>query len=173
MTVWSDNLVPLMSKQAIIGLISAIIVVLVGVLAFVSDREDATPTDTPATTTNQDVSGEFVRTIDALHQFQPEEGRHIVAGTTTVPTPCHQLSTDTTVRESDPQQVTVDFSATKRDADAVCAQQIQEVRFKTSFMAGENVEIVGGTYNGDQVELNLRQVDPGEDLDSFNIYTKG
>jgi hypothetical protein len=90
-----------------------------------------------------------------------------------VPTPCHQLSTDTEIRESTPEQVLLNFSASKQNPDEMCAQVIQEARFRVAFNADENANITGGQFDGDNVELNLRTVGPDKNLEDFQIYTKG
>lgn len=164
-----------MSQQSIVITISVVIIAILGIVVFTasSDSNDqAYERPTPTTTDEQADSG-ITRTIDALHQYQPDAGQHIVAGTTTVPTPCHELSTDTEIQESDPERVVLNFSATRQNPDEMCAQQIQEVRFRVTFNASSDAEIVGGTFDGDQVRLNMREVGPDEDLEDFQVYTKG
>lgn len=159
-----------MSKQAIIGLSAAVVAVVAGGVLLTTGQQSDVNQDNAATTT--DDTG-ITRTISALHQYNPDSGQHIVAGTTTVPTPCHVLTTDTEIRESDPEQVTINFSADKENENAVCAQQIQEARFKVTFEASENAQIEGGTFGDDQVELNLQEVGANENLEEFEVYTKG
>ena len=107
-------------------------------------------------------------TITAKHQY--EDGTHIVAGEIEVPTPCHLLETDVVIRESFPEQVTVQFEVSTL-AEA-CAQVITPARFKVEFNASENARI-SGTLNGKPVILNLIEVDSGEDLDEFELFIKG
>jgi hypothetical protein len=163
-----------MSKQSLIITISVILIAVFGVVVFMTRSNEPTQTyEQSPTSTNEQTDSGIVRTINGLHQYQPDESRHIVAGTTTVPTPCHELSTDTEIRESDPEQVTLNFSASKQNPNEMCAQQIQEVRFQVMFNASANASIVGGEYDGDEVRLNLREVGPDENLEDFQVYTKG
>ncbi len=163
-----------MDKQSLIITISVVIIAVLGVIVYSarSDTNQDYQSQQPTSTSQQDDSG-ITRTIDALHQYQPDSGQHIVAGTTTVPTPCHELSTDTEIQESNPQRVTLNFSANKQNPDEMCAQQIQEVRFRVTFNAAAEAAIVGGEFDGDQVELNLREVGPDQNLEDFQVYTKG
>lgn len=164
-----------MNKQAAIITISAVIIAVVGVIVYGASLGSKTISEQPTSTTtqNQQDDADITRTIDALHQFQPDNNQHIVAGTTTVPTPCHQLSTDTEIRESDPEQVVLNFSSSAQDDAGACAQVVQEIRFKVTFRAGESANIIGGTYGDDTVELNLREVGADQNLEDFQIYTKG
>ncbi|PSO45586.1 MAG: hypothetical protein BRC25_01745 [Parcubacteria group bacterium SW_6_46_9] len=161
-----------MNKQSLIIGIAVIIVAVIGLVVFQpsSQEVDRQPEAEKSTSS---AGSDIVRTVDGLHQYQPEEGRHIVAGTTTVPTPCHQLSTETEIRESNPEQLVLSFSAENENEQDTCAQVIQNRRFKVSVQAGENARITGGTFGGDQVKLNLRDVGSGENLDDFQVHTKG
>jgi len=163
-----------MNKQSVIILISIVIVTVLGVMVF---RTSSVQTTQPQPVDNQDATSTdneegIMRTVDAVHQYQPDEGRHIVAGTTTVPTPCHQLSAEAEVKESSPEQVVIDFAA-EQDDEGVCTQVIQNSRFKITFTASENAAITGGMFGKDMVELNLREALPDQDLDDFQVYTKG
>jgi len=162
-----------MSKQSLTIGISIIIVAVIGLVVFQSSSQevDQQSDDNPAATISEDDG--VVRTINGLHQYLPEEGRHIVAGTTTVPTPCHQLTTETEVRESNPEQVVLSFAAEKENNEEMCAQVIQNRRFKVSVEASSNAGFVGGSFDGDSIELNLREVGAEENLDDFQVYTKG
>ena len=107
-------------------------------------------------------------TITAKHQFS--EGTHIIAGEIEVPTPCHLLETEVIIRESFPEQVTVQFEVSTL-AEA-CVQVITPARFKVEFNVSENARI-SGTLNGKPVILNLIEVDSDEDLDEFELFIKG
>jgi hypothetical protein len=163
-----------MNKQSAIILISVVIVTVLGVMVLRSSSDQMVqpqPAANQQATTTENESG-IVRTIDAVHQYQPDQGRHIVAGTTTVPTPCHQLSAETEVRESSPEEVIIDFASEQNDEE-MCAQVIQNRRFKVVFEASEDAVISGGMFGEDRVELNLREAQPGQNLDDFQVYTKG
>lgn len=163
-----------MSKQPLIITVLVVIIAVLGFLVFTtrSNNTDQTNRQSVSTTSSDQADSGITRTIDVLHQYQAD-GQHIVVGTTTVPTPCHQLSTQTRLEESDPQKVILHFSAEKQNDDGVCTQQIQQVRFQLTFNAKESVEIVGGSFGDDSVRLNVREVGPQENLEDFQVYTKG
>jgi hypothetical protein len=157
-----------MSKQAWIGIgVVVVAAILGGVLLTTSDKSSSNVDG--AATSSSSFSPEL---ITAAHQYNEDEDLHIVAGETDVPTACHLLSTDVTVAESDPEQVTINFTSSLEDPEAVCAQVITGRRFKTTFQASEAAEI-DATYNGQAVELNLQEVGPDENLEEFEVYTKG
>lgn len=106
--------------------------------------------------------------INAKHQFR--DGEHIIAGEIEVPTQCHSLSVETVIRESFPEQVTLNFSSTS-EAE-VCAQVMSPRRFKIDFSASENATI-NATWNGAEAVLNLIPAGEDEDLNNFDIFIKG
>lgn len=165
-----------MSNKRIILLVVFLSVVVIGGLLLAMSPEAEAPEVRDMATTSEDSTASdsgVVRTIDGLHQYQAEENRHTVVGTTTVPTPCHELSTEVEFRASKQPTATISFVAEKPPEDTVCAQQIQEVRFKVTFNAPEDTSIVGGRFGEDQVMLNLRTVSSDRDLGDFDVYTKG
>lgn len=163
-----------MSKQSFTITVLVIVIAVLGLLVLTSrsSSTDQTNRQPVSTTSSDQANSGITRTIDVLHQYQAD-GQHVVVGRTTVPTPCHQLSTETRLQESDPQKVILHFSTSKQNDDVVCAQQIQQVRFQLTFNAEENAEIVGGSFDDDSVRLNVREVGPQENLEDFQIYTKG
>ncbi|MEX2369023.1 MAG: hypothetical protein WD552_01355 [Candidatus Paceibacterota bacterium] len=159
-----------MSKQLLItiGIIVAIVVV-GGVLLSTGDRNGSS-SDVSGSSTSSDA---FVPDlIDAAHQYNTSENLHIVAGEVSVPTPCHVLDTDVTVAESFPEQVSINFSTRVEDSEQMCAQVITQRRFKVTFSASEQA-MISATFNGQDVELNLREVGEDENLEEFEVYTKG
>jgi hypothetical protein len=130
-------------------------------------RNESTATGT-ATTTPEEILAPQPDRITAKHQFK--NGKHIVAGEITQPTPCYVLTTDARVAESMPEQVTLIFTS-KTTAD-VCAQVITTDRFKIEFEATEKATI-NATWNGSPVQLNLIPAGPNEDLNNFDIFIKG
>lgn len=141
-----------------------------GVMLTTGDRASTGDNAVDGTATSSD--GFAPELINAAHQYNNDEGLHIVAGETDVPTPCHLLETDVTIRESSPEQVTINFTSSVEDSDEICAQVITSRRFKATFEAGPDASL-DATYNGQPVELNLQEVGPDEDLEEFEVYTKG
>lgn len=109
------------------------------------------------------------RSITARHRFSG--GMHTIVGEIGLPTPCHLLQHETVIRESFPEQVTIEFTATAKDVE-LCAQVITPQRFKVVFDASEKA-LITATYNGVPAILNLIQVDEGENLDDFEVFIKG
>lgn len=159
-----------MSRNAIIGLgLVVIAIVIAGVLLTTGEQvKSPTNVDGVATTSKSTFAPNL---ITAAHQYN-DEGVHIIAGEAEVPTPCHLLTHRVSIAESMPEQVTVNFASEVDDSDEMCAQVISTQRFKITFEASEVADI-SATYNGQPVELNLQEVGPGENLEEFEIYTKG
>lgn len=160
-----------MSKSTIVGLGLVVIVVIAGgVLYTTGDKTDVN--------NNNDVEGVATSSekfapdlIDAAHQYNEDDQMHIVAGETEVPTACHVLDSSVSV-DNETKEAVIKFSARVEDEDQMCAQVITPQRFKVTFSAGAGTDIKS-TFNGQSVELNLREVDSDEDLDEFEVYTKG
>lgn len=151
------------------GIALATILLIIGGTYYLSSRDknpelaQSPDKEVPGTVLSEDAFR-----INAKHSFK--NGKHIVAGEVEVPTPCHSLSVDTIFRESNPEQVTLVFSA-KSDAD-VCAQVISSRRFKIEFNAEQNASIKA-TFNGKEAVLNLIEAGQNENLEDFDIYLKG
>lgn len=60
--------------------------------------------------------------IPATKSYQ--NGVYTLSGTLSLPTPCHELKTDTRIAESYPEQVTIEFTVV--DTGAICVQVIDE-----------------------------------------------
>lgn len=119
-------------------------------------------------TPNGEVQGISIERIDAKHQWK--NGKHVIVGEIEFPNPCYILSTNTTVAESMPEQVTIAFKA--ETSGEVCAQVITKERFKVEFNASKDASIKA-TWNGKPVILNLIPAGANEDLENFEIYIKG
>lgn len=163
----------IMSKKnlIIVGVI-VLALILLGISFSTGDRN-------PNSSTDSNLSGNATSSeiyapdrIDALHQFDPIESTHILAGQVNLPTPCHILDTEIIISESYPEQVTINFQTQVEDPDQMCAQVITSKSFKVTFSASEEASI-SAIFNGQDVELNLREVGADENLEEFEVYTKG
>lgn len=160
-----------MKKNTIITLLIIIAVVIVGGILLTSS-DTTTPTDNSQATTTDDMGGEENR-ITAQHQYNEDEGTHIVAGEIDLPTPCHLLEHEVEMTgEGDTQEAIIHFESRVEDTDEVCAQVITPQRFKVTFEAPEDVEI-SATHNGEDTTLNLVPVPEGENLEEFEVFMKG
>lgn len=108
--------------------------------------------------------------VEVRHQFK--DGAHIFVGEVAMPTPCDLLEADSVVQIREPEHdlLTLQFSVIN-EAE-MCAQVITPARFKVTAGAGEDAEVVA-TWNGKAIRLNLIEVGPEEDIDSFEVYIKG
>lgn len=158
-------------KQTTIGIFGVIIaIVIIFLLVFYVPRltmESDQPVEHDGTEEEmQDTDTLPVRTIEAMHQFI--DGKHIIAGSVDLPTPCHTLREMIVVRESYPEQVTIEFtSATTAE---VCIQVITEARFKVEFSASEKATI-DATWNGEPATLKLTPA--MSNLEQFEVMIKG
>jgi hypothetical protein len=159
-----------MSRNAIIGLgIVVIIIVIASVLLTTGEQAEPPANVGGAATTSE--SAFAPNLITAAHQYN-DNGIHIIAGEAEVPTPCHLLSHNVSIAEFIPERVTINFSSNVDDPDQVCAQVISTQRFKITFEASKDADI-SAMYNNQDVELNLQEVGPDENLEEFEVYTKG
>jgi len=91
-----------------------------------------------------------VGSITAEHSY--EDGRHSIVGGLSLPTPCHNLTTDSVVSE-DKTEAIVNFNVTV-DPNEICIQVITEKFFSILFSAPEDI-VIKGFLNGQEVLLNL------------------
>ncbi len=58
-----------------------------------------------------------------------------------LPNPCYNVTTNATVAESYPEQVSITVSVQVPDADTVCAQVMQEYEYTGEFQASEEATV--------------------------------
>lgn len=107
--------------------------------------------------------------ITARHQYK--DGRHLIAGSVNLPTPCDLLNENVSIVKfkSPSEQATLEFTTINNSE--ICAQSIVPVRFKFDFVASEEAEIKA-TWNGQPVTLNLIPVGPNEDIEDYEVLVK-
>lgn len=93
---------------------------------------------------------------------------HTYQGVIALPTPCHNLSIDTTIAESYPEQITLNFYVTL--SDGICAQVITEREFKIEFNAHPD-HILRATLNGAPADIQIVPIraDAKEDTNTGDI----
>ena len=170
-----------MQQRTIILVVILFVLIVVGMFTFAflqrgEPAVDPAPvppraTDTPSrgspdSTDNREYPS--VTRITAKHFI--EDGTHTFVGEIPMPTPCDLIETDAVVRESDPEQVELQFSVLNT-ADT-CAQVITPQRFSISATASPEAT-VSATFNGRPVELNLVPPGPNETPEDFSVYQKG
>jgi hypothetical protein len=161
-----------MNRVTILSLIGVVVILLAGSLLLTKNGGNVEDNqDVPTTTADE--SADLPRTVSGLKQFNASTSEYTLAGTTTVPSPCHMIDATVDVAENlEPDKVTVNLN-TVRDESEMCTQVITERRFKFGFEADPQAEIEAGTFDDSPLELNLQSVPEGEDLEDFQVTTKG
>ncbi len=106
--------------------------------------------------------------IDSKHYFI--DGVHTFVGEIVMPTPCDLLEVTSSVAESYPEQIKLDFNVIN-NSDA-CAQILTAQRFSVTAIASENAQ-VSATFMGRNINLNLIPAGEDETPDEFELYIKG
>ena len=79
-----------------------------------------------------------------LHQYR--KGAHIYIGAISVPTPCHFVTSEALVRESYPEQVTINV-AVQAPTETCSSENSTLKKFKVAFQASKEA-VVAMTLNG-------------------------
>lgn len=155
-----------LNKKALYGVIVLVLLV-VGLFGYtlISAPTSEAPEKTDDTPVGTNVEQ---RTISAQHQYR--DGVHTIAGTVTVPSPCHRLLAEPFFIDESKERVEIRFTTSVEGE--VCAQVVTDARFKVTFEAPEQAT-VSATWNGAAATLNLVPVAPGTNLDDFELYLKG
>lgn len=132
------------------------------------DTTDAVATSSPDETADEATPYPNINRITAKHFFV--DGTHTFVGEIPMPTPCDLVETDAEVRESLPEQVTLQFSVVN-EAE-MCAQAVTPQRFLIEVEASEEASF-DARFMDRTVELNLVEPAPGETPADFELYIKG
>ena len=138
-----------MSNKTVIG----VIVLLVGILwaawwGLGGKSAKETPPD-------QVVSTE-PSTVTANHYF--DNGSHSIEGTLTLPTPCHTLTNEVVVEQSNPEKVLIKFVT--HPGEGVCTQVLADKFFRVTFNAPRDAQI-SATLDGKPVTLVFSETKEG------------
>jgi hypothetical protein len=93
-------------------------------------------------------SSTTLKVITAKREYS--KGKHIVSGVIDLPTPCHGLSVDTTIAESYPEQVALNFISTTTAEQ--CVQVVTPANFREEFSAS-GYAIIRAYWNGEPAKL--------------------
>lgn len=129
-----------------------------------SSPEEVAPQATDVTT---DIARDDI-IVSAKQQYQ--DGTHTIAGTVTVPTPCHGVTAEPFLVESGSSTVAEIRLTTVLEGDD-CPSVSSDTTFRVIFDAPEEIE-VRAVWDGDPVRLNLLPVAEGEVLDE-TFFFKG
>lgn len=160
-----------MHSQSIIAgvVIFALIVIGMFTFTYLKKKElQQEPVLTPEVTTESPLAPYGIDRIDGTHYFI--DGKHTVVGEMIMPTPCDLLDVAAVVRESSPEQITLNFNVINT-ADT-CAQVPTPQRYSVSADASEGATI-DATFKGVSVPLNLTPAAPGSKPEEFEVYIKG
>ena len=157
-------------KRALIVAVVVFVVVVAGMFGYARFvKEKLRQTEAVPTAPTQKRETERITHVDAKHYYK--DGTHTIAGEIIMPTPCDLLKADAVVKESAPEQVTIDLTIIN-NTQGVCVQMVTPQRFKVSFNGGADAKI-DATLNGEPVTLNLVMARPDENPDDFEVFIKG
>jgi hypothetical protein len=159
-----------MSNKGIVMSIALFLVIVVGMFTFsyMKKQELQKAEDMKQNTPEPQVAYAEITRITAKHFFI--NGLHTFVGEIPFGTPCELLETSSTVAESMPEQVTLDFNVINNAE--VCAQVVTTQRFKVEAQASEQAIIIA-RFMGREVELNLVPPSAGETPEDFELFIKG
>lgn len=154
----------MMNPQKIISLV-VIFVIILGLLfvfsRFLKTDNQSEEIDIP----EEDV---MVGTLPVKHQYK--DGEHVFVGNIELPTPCHSFNAEILTNEN--QNPVISVTITEPEPEVICAQVITERTFMVS-LAGPADLVFDATVNGEPYELNIFEIGPDEDIESFEIFIKG
>ena len=160
-----------MDKRTILLVVSFFLLIIVGMFVFAYlKRAEMVQTPVVETPVEEEVVlYPGITRIDAKHYII--DGEHTFAGELVLPTPCDLLEVDTTVRESYPEQIVLNFNVINNSE--MCAQVMTTQRFMTESVAASPEATVTATFMGRVIELNLIPAAPGERPEEFELFIKG
>lgn len=168
------------NKKMIIGVVAAVVIIALGTTYYLSTKDNVSNSaanepvnqgqnqgQNSGQNQNNPVLPAGTQTIEAQHSFQ--NGKHMVAGLVTVPTPCDALDVKTRIMESSPEQVELAF--TTSNSGGMCIQVLAGRKFKVDFQASQNATI-RASMNGKPVNLKLTPASQ-KTLEAFEVDIKG
>ena len=162
-----------MHQKAIITAIVLFVLIVTGMFIFALlkkqelQRQEQVQAPGDETNVSTDPYASITR-VDAKHYYI--DGVHTLVGEVPMPTPCDLLEADTTVAESFPEQITINFTVIN-NADT-CVQVITPQRFMVSAEASEDATF-RARFQGRTIELNLIPAAEGETPQDFELFIKG
>ncbi len=162
-----------MDKRSIVLIVVFFALVVAGmfIFAYLKRSEIKEPAIVAPVTNGEDSDAILypgITRIDAKHYFI--DGVHTFVGQIDMPTPCDLVTAESSVAESFPEQITLNFSVINNAEN--CIQVITGQRFMVSATASTEAT-VKAKFMGRDVELNLIPAAPGETPEDFELYIKG
>lgn len=101
------------------------------------------------------------------HQYKNR--KHVFVGEIETPTPCYELETEILDTENSTlKRINIETSK----LDGQCAQVLANKNFKIEYEGEENLDFES-YINGQKYRLNIFEVEPGVNIDTFEIFIKG
>lgn len=161
----------MMTKSAIILCIGLLVTLVIGMFTFTYLKRQELNQSLPIPDTLTDNTTDpyrYAALIDTKHFYS--NGLHTFVGVLNMPTPCDLLEVASTVRESFPEQIVLEFKVINNAPD--CEQIETPQRFKVEATASADA-IMSATFMGRLVELNVIPAGKGEVPEDFEIFIKG
>lgn len=158
-----------MDKKSIILVVSLFILIVAGMFIFAyMKKTEISQTPPPVAEEEVVVPYPQITRINATQYII--DGEHTFVGEIELPTPCDLLQVSSSVQESLPEQIVLDF-AVINNAE-MCAQVMTMQRFMVTASASDEAT-VRAMFMGRAVELNLTPAPAGETPDEFELFIKG
>ncbi len=153
-------------------IVGCIVVAAAGLFGYTiySNRHQATEqaTTTPNTVDDLESAPEI---ISAQHQFK--NGKHVIVGELSVPTPCHTLTAEPFFIGQGSSTVEVRFSIVPPDASAVCAQVVTAKKFQVTF-DGPPKPSISAQIDNKPAQFNFIEVPADQKIEGMSDeYFKG
>ncbi len=154
-------------QKMLISVIVILVVLTVGYWWY-SGRQQEKGTEGDTASSTIPVSEQDIVTVK--HAYK--DGSHIIVGSLMLPTSCEELSWNTLVAKSIPEQVAINFTTKTQEGTSVCAQVVTARSFKVTVKASEQARF-SAALNETPLRLNIIEAGEGEDLENFEINIKG
>ncbi len=157
------------TKTTVVSIV-VFIMILTGMFgyAFIKQRQLQNTQIEPEPQVNDVGRYDHITRVTAKHFYI--DGVHTFAGEIVMPTPCDLLEANTSVAESFPEQISINFSVINNAE--FCTKVETPQRFKVSATASDQAT-TRAFFEGREIELNLVPAAEGETPDEFELFIKG
>lgn len=104
--------------------------------------------------------------IPVLHQYR--HGAHAFVGELSVPSTCDRVEGESIVRESYPEQVSINLSVFKNESEGACEERATLRRFKVAFQASPEARI-GVTLDGKRATFVITEVSSTSSIEALPL----
>lgn len=152
-----------MSRNSVITIVVLVIVIaaVVGLVVFFRGEDGGFSFRTSKVTTTpsqRDTAGttpmpRLEEPIVLIHRY--ENGTHFFAGNMKTPTPCHTITQEVAVNESQPEQFQINFTIHEPSADVVCTQVVTRKDFSFDVKGGPDAKVIGVDIDNQSVPFEI------------------